>query len=295
MTCAAFGRTTARGSTGAGLLALALITGCASAPARHHDLARLAVADARVLDGCYSCLTEARDIYEAEAAGRGGPRVAQRLFEINLLIALRDGELAQDATDAFAKAEALVPATATTADAAFLLDFARAIPTDAVGTPRADTREATRSRREFVATHLATAGTRIAAASVSPELREYLTASLTCLTASSGVRASTPPSLAGAPTDVPLVRYRMSSERRQTLRCVRLQSRCLQFDHGRGSCPRRWCSLWSSRRVRRGCPCRSRRRPLRRRNRCHTATASIWSSRSSSVPIVMCSPTGERA
>lgn len=174
-------------------------------------MARLATADARVREGCYGCLTEAREIYEQVAVGRARPLVAARLFEATLLIALRQAELAQDGTAEFARAAAIATELPPSADAGFLLDLGRSIPPDALGTPRADARSAMLQRREFLKTHLPTAATRVGAAAVSPELRGYLTASLTCLSTSSGVSLGTasPPVIPA--TLAPLVRYRMGT------------------------------------------------------------------------------------
>jgi tetratricopeptide (TPR) repeat protein len=194
------------------VLALVLLAGCASAPIRPADLARLSAADARVRDGCYSCLREAREIYAQVAIGRARPLVVVRLFEATLLIALRQAELAQDATFAFAEAEALAPELPPAADARFLLDLARLIPPDALGTPRASARASLFLRRDFLKTHLPTAASRVGASAVSPELRGYLTTSLACLSAATGVSLGTtaPPSVAPA-TLPPLLSYRMGT------------------------------------------------------------------------------------
>jgi tetratricopeptide (TPR) repeat protein len=194
-----------------GLVALLLVTGCASTPLRQTDLARLGAADARVREGCYRCLVEARDTYDQAAVGRARPLVVGRLFETTLLIGLREAELAQDPTGAFARAEALVPELPLTSDAVFLLDLARAIPPDAVGTPRAVAREAVNNGRTFLKSHLASAATRLETATVSPELRGYLAASLTCLSAVSGVRSGLAAPSGVPSTLAPLVRYRLAT------------------------------------------------------------------------------------
>ncbi len=54
------------------VLALGLVSAsCASAPIRKAALALVTAADGRVLEGCYSCLTEARDTYQRLAVGEG--------------------------------------------------------------------------------------------------------------------------------------------------------------------------------------------------------------------------------
>lgn len=186
-----------------------LLAGCASAPIRRADLAPLGEADARVRDGCYTCLVAALQTYESLAVGRARPIVLPRLFETQLLVGLREAELAQDPADAFARAEALAAELPGTTDAAFLLAAARAVPPDAVGTPRAVWREGLADRRAFVKMHLPTAAARLAAATISQDLRDYLAAGLTCLATTSGVQSATQPPLEVlSSTASPLVRYR---------------------------------------------------------------------------------------
>lgn len=193
------------------VLALMLLSGCASAPIRGTDLARLARADARVRDGCYRCLVDARDVYAQVAVGRARPLVVARLFETTLLTGLREAELAQDPTRAFLDAEALLPELSPASGAAYLLELARMMLPDALGTPRATIREALADRRAYATARLATAASRIEAASVSPELRSYLTAGLSCLASASGVRSGVTPSADIPSTLAPLVRYRMAT------------------------------------------------------------------------------------
>ncbi|MCC7044458.1 MAG: tetratricopeptide repeat protein [Acidobacteria bacterium] len=193
------------------LVTLLLLTGCASAPIRQTDLARLTTADARVLEGCYRCLLEARDIYARVAVGRARPLVVGRLFEVELLIGLREAELAQNPAAAFARADALAPELPPASDPVFLMELARAIPPDAVGTPRAVAREAAGRRRAFIKTYVATAASRLDMVSVSPELRGYLAAALTCLSATTGVQSGVERPSEVPATLPPLVRYRMAT------------------------------------------------------------------------------------
>jgi tetratricopeptide (TPR) repeat protein len=69
---------------------------CASLPIRPQDAAALAEADRQVLAGCYDCLLAARTLYERVGVGRARPLVINRLFEVQVLIALRELELALD-------------------------------------------------------------------------------------------------------------------------------------------------------------------------------------------------------
>jgi hypothetical protein len=162
--------------------ALALAAGCASTPIKKADLPDLARADARVLDGCYDCLIEARGIYERVAVGKARPLVIARLFETQLLIALREKELAIDGTASRARAQALAGELPPTADAARYLRVIDAVPPDFVGTPRV---EARRFRDAQNAT-LPTVGGELAwlktAAGLREPVRQYLSLALDCAT-----------------------------------------------------------------------------------------------------------------
>ena len=120
------------------LLASALTTGaCASAPQKPQpppvDLAK---ADALVAEGCYDCLTEARDLYaQAAAIPRLRYSTLPRLFETHILIGLRLKELSLDPAKPFAEARAIVPDLPATYAASTYLDVATAILPDSIGTP----------------------------------------------------------------------------------------------------------------------------------------------------------------
>lgn len=106
-------------------LALVLVSvACASAPIRKADLALVTTADGRVLEGCYSCLTEARDTYKRLAVGKARPLLITRWFETQVLVGLREAELAMDPAESFAAAEAIVPEQPPTYDAKFYLAVA---------------------------------------------------------------------------------------------------------------------------------------------------------------------------
>jgi tetratricopeptide (TPR) repeat protein len=81
--------------------------GCASMPIKPQDAQALADADRRVLSGCYDCLIDARDTYERIAVAKVRPLVVQRLFETQILIVLREIELAIDWQAALARAREL--------------------------------------------------------------------------------------------------------------------------------------------------------------------------------------------
>jgi hypothetical protein len=72
------------------VLFVCLGTACASAPVREADLPALAAAVALVLEGCYVCLLVARDTFAQVGVGRARSQVVVRLFEYEVLIALRE-------------------------------------------------------------------------------------------------------------------------------------------------------------------------------------------------------------
>ena len=133
------------------LLGLLLLgVACASAPIRPADQAELDRADAAVLEGCYDCLVEAREIYARLAVGRARPLIITRLFETELLIALREKELAMNATAALVRAVDLVAELPAGVDGARVLALVEAVPPDGYGTPRSQSREFRRERTAFL-------------------------------------------------------------------------------------------------------------------------------------------------
>lgn len=180
---------------------------CASAPLRKADLALVTTADARVLEGCYSCLTEARDTYSRLAVGKARPLLITKLFETHVLVGLREGELAMDPTESFAAAEALVPELPPTYDAKTYLSIARAIPPDYLGSTNAEL-SAWYRRNPTVAAYNALKST-LQVGEGSAPFRAYLSASLECLRVFSGRPTLEVPRI---PDDAPtLVRYRMGT------------------------------------------------------------------------------------
>ena len=96
-----------------------VLSGCAPAraPVAVPDTA-IEDADARVRQGCYDCLIDARDRYRSLLKGRSWPTVVRRLFEVELLVAMRERELGLD------------PAASTLAAAERARELPAAIPAD---------------------------------------------------------------------------------------------------------------------------------------------------------------------
>lgn len=156
---------------------LAFVSACASAPLREADVAALGEADLLVGEGCYDCLIEARDTYERLAVGRARPLIVTRLFETEILIALRERELAMDWEPAEARAEALLPELAAEIDGARVLAAVRAVLPDASGVSKARLSEITRARRAVdAATELAWLRT----VPLSATARRYVEMSFDC-------------------------------------------------------------------------------------------------------------------
>ena len=87
-----------------------LAAACASVPIKPADQQDLARADALVRQGCYDCLREANDVYTRVAVGKARRLVALRLFETNLLLALREKEIGLDPAASMAHARAATDA-----------------------------------------------------------------------------------------------------------------------------------------------------------------------------------------
>lgn len=123
------GRTTA-------LLLLALLSSaCASRRLRREAAQSLILADARVLDGCYDCLLEARATYAQLAMSRyvNADTIRARLLEADLLLALRQKELGLDATDAMRRARESATRASGVESAERLVAIADAVRPDGTG------------------------------------------------------------------------------------------------------------------------------------------------------------------
>jgi tetratricopeptide (TPR) repeat protein len=202
-------------------LTASLLEGCASTPIKKPDLAALARADALVLDGCYDCLLDARSIYERVAVGKARPLVVTRLFETDLLIALREKELAIDATASLERAQDLAKELPPAAEAGRILSLVDLVPNDNVGTPRRETAAAHETRSKLVPAINGELAWLRSSTELSEPVRQYLSLAVDC---GYLARPGRPPAAAkGAPpdfwngssaardvpADVPLVAYRV--------------------------------------------------------------------------------------
>ena len=115
-----------------------LAAACASQPVKKADLVLLDQADARVLEGCYDCLIDARTTYVKLAAGKARPLILPRLFEVELLLTLREKELDLDFAPSLARARDLLKELPAPLEAARYVALVEGIPSDDVGIPRAE-------------------------------------------------------------------------------------------------------------------------------------------------------------
>lgn len=197
------------------VLFLAASAACASAPINKEAAATLAKADALIAEGCYDCLTEARDIYAKAAVAKARPIVLPRLFETTVLLGLREKELALDPAKRFDAARALVPELPPTYTAAAYLDMAIAVLPDGIGTPGRELAQFKRPGND----QLEAWKVALQAGTGGEWFRRYLSMSLDCVvgrmipTVRAGgavsAPAPTPPPAAG--TEPPLVVYRRAT------------------------------------------------------------------------------------
>ena len=187
------------------LAAAALVASCASRATQVSLAAELARADGLLRQGCYDCLIEAAAVY----AGLGPAHrrvVVDRMLEVELLLALREKELAIEATQRLTAAGVLAREVVNPKAAAAVVSLVDSIPADSVGTPRVDRRvplivAAPGARDKFLAEAMAT----IAASGLSTTARDYIEMSLRC-----GVAPDTVDD-GGDAARPPILRYRIAT------------------------------------------------------------------------------------
>jgi hypothetical protein len=152
---------------------------CASAPLKRTEQQALTRADALVLEGCYTCLTEARDLYGRAITRRRPPALVQRLFEVELLIGLREKELALDPASSFTRARALAAELPPMLAADRYLQLAEAVPPDETGTPQEERAASIRERQKW-SERLSEELAWLQTGSISVPVRQYLSLALDC-------------------------------------------------------------------------------------------------------------------
>lgn len=163
-----------------GWLAWVLVSvSCASAPIKKADAPALASADALVLQGCYDCLLEARTTYARVGVGKARPLVAARLFETDLLISLREKELALETSGAFAEAASIAKELLPAIEADRYLAIAEAVPPDDLGWPHREIEGFRRAHIAFVP-KINDELQWLATGALSPPVRSYLALAIQC-------------------------------------------------------------------------------------------------------------------
>jgi len=195
------------------LAVLAMASGCASSPVKRVEPVSLDAADASRRQGCYDCLIEARDAYRRAAVGPTRPVALQRWFETELLIALRETELALDSSVALASARAIVPELPPAIGADRYLYDVMQVPHEGAGWPRSEGAAFRKEHLPFVGsvdTELAW----IHAGTIDPMVREYIATAIDCSYRSRprpAGQAAAPVKPEPAPDVAPLIRYRLAT------------------------------------------------------------------------------------
>ena len=167
-----------------GAAAVMMTAACASAPkkpsAGELEAAILrGQADARLLEGCYDCLIEARDIYERLAVGPTRPTQLVSAFETQLLIVLRERELAIDSSESIARARTMAAELPATVETGRYLALVEAVPPDGSGVPDSADVAFRKNQAAFIKQipeHLAWLTT----GPLRPAVRTYLSLSIDC-------------------------------------------------------------------------------------------------------------------
>ena len=166
------------------LLSLAALafTGCSAARLRDANRRAMAAADARVLDGCYDCLLEARDVYSKIVASKDRKTAAvvlPRLFETELLLALREKELALDTRATVDRARALASRVPSRLEAHRLIAIVDAVLPDQHGVPP-KAMSALRQKHRAFSTKIDGELEWLATAPLTPAVRDYVSLALDC-------------------------------------------------------------------------------------------------------------------
>jgi tetratricopeptide (TPR) repeat protein len=184
------------------LVAAAIATSCASAPPARPQPARLAEADAQVLQGCYDCLLDARTRFRQLAVGRERRRVLARVFETDLLLALRAKELGLPAADAIDDARRVAAELPRALEAEHYLALVDAVPSDALGVSPREMRGFFTARTALHA-RLPTEIAWLATGTLQEPVRAYLRLALECAAPSTDDKSP-----AATAADPPLLAYR---------------------------------------------------------------------------------------
>jgi tetratricopeptide (TPR) repeat protein len=161
-----------------GLLLLNPVLGCSSAIALRGAQSEIGEASRLVAEGCYACLQEAKaKLLRAAPRMRGA--VVEPLFEVHLLLFLRERELGLDWQPSLAEARALVPQLRPRVAGEEIVKLATAVPVDDAGWPAAERTEFFSRQREL-RQNLQSTLRWLTINPVPETLRTYLSESLRC-------------------------------------------------------------------------------------------------------------------
>ena len=167
------------------LIATALaLTGCASARIRKENERALAEAHAKVLEGCYQCLQDARATYARLATGKHAlPKntvpMSVRLFETDVLLALRAKELGLDPRPVLAEARSLTPRLPATFEPGRVLAMVDAVLPDSRALSMSAIDAQVRRDRAYVA-RMDSDLTWVERSPLAPAVRKYVALALDC-------------------------------------------------------------------------------------------------------------------
>jgi hypothetical protein len=168
-------------------LTVALLSlGCASARIRETNAIALARADARVLEGCYDCLRDARDTYARLATDKhvpklvkGAPSILARQFETEILIALREKELALDPRASMERARAIAPRLPRSLEPERVLAIVDAVLPDGAGVPL-KLLDSLRLKHRPLTARLTAELAWVDSSALTPDTRKYVGLALAC-------------------------------------------------------------------------------------------------------------------
>jgi tetratricopeptide (TPR) repeat protein len=159
--------------------------GCASAGLRRQNALALAAADARVLEGCYGCLQDALSTYARLAGARknvipkNAGALSVRLFETELLLALREKEMGIDSRVSLERARTVAPNMPSSVEATRVLAMVDAVVPDGRSLPIKAHDALIRSRKAYIDGIDAELAW-VERSSLAPAVRQYIALALDC-------------------------------------------------------------------------------------------------------------------
>ena len=166
------------------LVTILALAGCASARARKDNERALAEADAKVLEGCYQCLQDARATYARLATGKhalpkNAAPMSVRLFETDVLLALRNKELGLDPRPVLAEARSVAPRLPSPYDPGRVLAMVDAVLPDSRALPVATIDAQMRRDKSYVQRMDAELAW-VEQSPLAPAVRKYVALALDC-------------------------------------------------------------------------------------------------------------------